>query len=261
MATSLSTLDTRRVFRALAGLAMMLLVSAGARAQPGERSAEPIRWTDGPREWVLRARAAPDLPADRSAEIMALFAPGLGYLGLGLVAPPMYASALVVGGLLIAPGAAIASMVERRQWERAVAPLLEMDFQRALAKALRERTPLPSHGAEASRFASSPVPASPTGERIEITVNGWGLGGEREHVCFIASVDLSIGSADAVRLRERLVISDARVTPDAPPAQCASLERMGERDGRLVRQAAAEAAAALAVMCLDRVLASAGRRP
>jgi hypothetical protein len=28
-----------------------------------------------------------------------------------------------------------------------------------------------------------------------------------------------------------------------------------------VRQAAAEAAAALAVMCLDRVLASAGRRP
>ena len=261
MVTSHVTLDTRRVFRALAALAMMLLVSAGACAQPGDRSAEPIRWTDGPREWVLQARAAPDLPADRSAEIMALFAPGLGSLGLGLVAPPMYASGLVVGGLLIAPGAAILSMVERRQWERAVAPLLEMDFQRALAKALHVRTPPASRGTQTGPSSSSPAPATPANERIEITVNGWGLGGEREHVCFIASIDLRVRSGETVRLQERLLISDARVTPDAPPAQCASLERMGEREGRLVRQAAAEAAAVLAVMCLDRVLALAERRP
>jgi len=210
-------------------------------AQAPDLPREPERWRDGRYEWSVHARAAAERPDDRSAQILSLFAPGLGFAALGLAAPPMYASGLVVGGLLIAPGAVILSGIERRQWERAVSPLLETDFPHAVADALRAR-PIEQPG-------SAQVPVD-----VEVIVNGWGLHEERGRVCFTVSVDLVVRSMDRNMLNDRLLIREGHGSPDAPPAQCASLERMGEQDGRLVRQAASEAALMIALMSRDRLV-------
>jgi hypothetical protein len=129
----------------------------------------------------------------------------------------MFASGLVVGGLLIAPGAVILSGIERRPWERAVSPLVETDFPRALADALRAR-PI-----EQSGPAHEPL-------KVEVIVNGWGLHEERGRVCFTVSIDLVVRSMDRELLKDRLLIREGHGSPDAPPAQCASLERMGEQE-------------------------------
>lgn len=209
-------------------------------AQEPDLPREPERWRDGRYEWSVHARGAAERPDDRSAQILSLFAPGLGFAALGLAAPPMYASGLVVGGLLIAPGAVILSGIERRQWERAVSPLVETDFPRAVAEALRAR-PI-----EQPDSAQAPV-------EVEIVVNGWGLHEERGRVCFTVSVDLVVRSMGRELLTDRLLIREGHGSPDAPPAQCASLERMGEENGRLVRQAASEAALMIALMSRDRL--------
>lgn len=226
--------------RAVAAALLWAAIVSLSIAQEPPLAQAPVQWRDGSREWIVRIRSLADLPEDRSAAIMALFAPSLGFGVLGLSAPPMFGAGLVLGGLLLAPGVAMLSTVERRHWESAVKPLLAIDFQDAMVRALR------AQGGQAADPEAPPV-------RIEFTVNGWGLSGERDSVCFVASADVTISAGDRRLLEDRLLIAQARGSPDAPPPQCASLERMGERNARLVRQSAAEAAAVLAVMCLDRL--------
>jgi hypothetical protein len=203
-------------WRGLCGVCAALAASL-ACAQAPDLPREPERWRDGRYEWTVYSRAAAERPEDRSAQILSLFAPGVGFAALGLAAPPMFASGLVVGGLLIAPGAVILSGIERRQWERAVSPLVETDFPRALADALRAR-PI-----EQSGPAHEPL-------KVEVIVNGWGLHEERGRVCFTVSIDLVVRSMDRELLKDRLLIREGHGSPDAPPAQCASLERMGEQE-------------------------------
>ena len=199
-------------------------------------------------EFSVRAVSAAELPRDTSGEWMLFFGPGLASGALGLAAPPMFASGLVVGGLLLAPGALIFSSMERRTWERAVDALKSTDFERQLLRATeaRARRSLP---APAASNDAAPV-------LVELVVNAYGLASNRpERVCFIASVDLIATHSGNELLRDRLAISPFERSADAPPPQCATMERMAEREGQLVRDTAAIYAEVLAVMTIDRLIA------
>lgn len=201
----------------------------------------------GAYEFSVRALQPAELPADTSREWMQFFGPGLASGALGMAAPPMYASGLIVGGLLLVPSALIFSDLERKTWERATNALKRVTFESNLLSALSRRA-----------RGLLPETAGAT-TRVELVVNGFGLAGARPgHVCFIASADLLVRVDGEVMLRDRLRIEEnntkaGHASDDAPPAQCASLERFADQDGQLVRDTAAEYAEVLAAMAIDRI--------
>lgn len=192
----------------------------------------------------VRAMQPAERPADTSREWLQFLGPGLTSGTLGLAAPPMYASALVVGGLLLAPTALLMSSRERRTWENVTTALGSVAFEQNLLRALIER-------------AQGRLPERAGGDvRVELIVQAYGLVGARpERVCFIASADLVVRGVEGERRRERLSITPTDASADAPPPQCASLERFAAREGQLVRDTAAEYAQVLAVMAIDRLRA------
>ena len=202
----------------------------------------------GTYEFSVRALHPAELPADTSQEWMQFFGPGLASGALGAVAPPMFASSLIVGGLLLVPSALIISGQERKIWERATKALNNVTFEADLMRAV-------------SRRAAAILPKrAGTTAQVELIVNGYGLAGARPgHVCFIASADLIVRVADQVMLRDSMRITEsnpnaASASTDTPPAQCASLERFAAQDGQLVRDTAVEYAEVLAAMAIDSIL-------
>jgi hypothetical protein len=153
----------------------------------------------------------------------------------------MYGS-LIVGPLLIAPAVLILSASEQADWRRAVDALKAVQFLEMLSRSVRVRSKneLPSRdGQKAS---------------VNLVVNAYGLAGTRpQGVCFVASVGLSVTVDDLELLHDELSISNNGGSVDAPPPQCASLERMGEHDGRLVVDTVAEYAELFSIMTIDRL--------
>jgi len=186
-----------------------------------------------------------EIPKDSSQEIMKLFGFGVASGALGLVAPPMYASGLIVGGLLIAPTVLIQSNTERQRWKTISDALRGLSFEKNLLSALQ-------HRAARALPVRSGSPA-----KVELLINAYGLVARKaQYACFLAMADLLVTIDEKEVLRDRLVISDSDKTGDAPPAQCASLERFAEHNGQLVLESATEISEVLAVMSIDRILAS-----
>lgn len=187
-----------------------------------------------------------ELPANTADDWLKIFlGPGLASGALGAVAPPFYASGLIVGGLLIVPGALTMSEMERSTWQHVVAALQSVRMDRALAAAVERRAP--------RDWTGSGGPAV----HVDLVLKGYGIVGENPAKgCFVADMDLVATRDGAEVLRDRIVIAEDGPTPDAPPAQCASLERFEADDERLVRDTAAEYAEVLAVMAIGRLAAA-----
>jgi len=225
----------------LAACALLACTSVAAQA-PG-KGGNITRY-----EFSVRTVSAAELPKDSSGEWMQFFGFGLASGALGLAAPPMFASGLVVGGLLLAPGALIISSMDRRDWEQTANALKSTDFERQLLRATEAR---------AKRSLPAPAASSDTAPvLVELVVNAYGLAGSRQKgVCFIASIDLVATHSGNELLRDRMIIAPFERSTDAPPPQCATMERMAEREGQLVRDTAAIYAEVLAVMAIDRLIA------
>ena len=186
-----------------------------------------------------------NVPDDSSQETMKLFGPVIGLSALGAVVPPMYAGALIVGGLILAPSVLTLSTVERQRWQAIADALKGLSFEKNLLSALQRR----AMGALPPRSGSVIT--------VELVVNAYGLVARKpQYACFLAMAELRVAIEGKVLLRDQIVISDLDKTRDAPPAQCASLERFAERDGQLVLDTAAEISEVFAVMSIDRILGS-----
>ena len=219
----------------IGALLMWLVISSNAMADP----LLPARY-----DFSVRTVGPTELPTDTSGEWMAFFGPGVASGALGVVAPPLFASGLVVGALLLAPGALIMAGSERRTWEHVATALKNNAFEAALLDALRLR------GAALALDDAGPS------AHVDVTVNAFGVAGERpERVCFIASADLRVTAAEREVLQDRLIIAETNRSADAPPPQCASLERFATRDAALVNETAAEYVQVLASMVVDRLTA------
>lgn len=181
-----------------------------------------------------------ELPPDTSREWLNFLEPGIASGALGVVAPPMYASGLIVGGLLLAPGSVVLSSMEHKKWLRVADALKKIEFKQRLLQALHTR---------AARELS-PLPQM----RVELAVEAYGVVSKRsDKACFIAIADMTIMQHGKEAIRNRLSITATNRSADAPPVQCASLDRFAGNDGELVRDTAAEYIEILAIMTMDRI--------
>lgn len=212
-----------------------LIFPAALQAQSPERV--------GGYEISVRTIKPAEMPDDTSGEWLEFVGPGVASGALGLAAPPMYASGLVVGGILLAPGALILSNIDRRKWQRVAGALQSVAFEQDLKRAMHLRA------AQAGATDSGEVVS------VELVINSYGVDGSMhlDRVCFIASLDLVVNIRQREVLRDRLNISDANRSADAPPPQCASLGRFAENEGQLVRDCATEYVEVLAAMSFDRI--------
>lgn len=194
----------------------------------------------------VRTLKPAEMPADTSGEWLEFVGPGVAFGALGVAAPPLYASGLVVGGILLGPGALILSDIDRRKWQRVADALQAVTFEQDLLRALR------------GRVSRAGLPAGAESVAVELTVNTFGVVGSMhmDRVCFISNVDLVIKTDGREIRRDRMNIAAENRSADAPPAQCASLGRFAEKDGQLVGDVAAEYVEVLAAMSVDRIKAA-----
>jgi len=191
------------------------------------------------------ADAVPPAGAEKPDEAWLLAAVTGAVSGpLGLVAPPMYASALVVGGVMLLVGGSATYGVESQQTRAAAKALAASDFPGLLYRALSAR--------------GSATPNSPNAVADgEVGIVGWGVVSDTGMVsarhCFVAAVTLSIGTPDHPWIDETLRISRTGRSADAPPPQCADLQAFIDHDARLLRDTARDYAETLAVMIADRI--------
>ena len=164
----------------------------------------------------------------------------LGFIPLGLVAPPVFASALVVGGALVAPLGAYVYVHEEGIRDAINDALTQTKFTAAVDAALQARLD------EASR-------ERPAAIGILIQALGMVASTQGQQYCFVVSADLTIRAPGIRTTQEALRITETNQSADAPPPQCASLERFAEHDAALLKTALAEYAEMLAVMTVNRL--------
>ena len=214
-------------------------------AQPVGADAAPLAGV-GRFRFSARAAAAAKFPRDTSGEWYGMAGAGASFGALGLAAPPMYASALVVGGALIVPVSLIMAGHEKKSWQTAIDALAGTDLAAATSNAMQRRA-----GAIAPRPGATAA--------VEVVIGAFGLIGDRpDSICFVAGATLTAAADGRELLREAMRIA-SHSSPGMPPAQCASMDRFARDGGRLVRDTAAEYAEVLAAGAVAIVRRAAGR--
>lgn len=195
-------------------------------------------------ELIVRMATIAEIP-DNFYKTIGLTPPiGAGYLGLGLAAPPLYASALVVGGVIIIPLGTYLYFHEKWIWDSINAALTNAEFTRAVDRAMKVRLN--------AAFVNESTP----NVKIEIIIQGFGIvdsSSPRQH-CFMVSSDFILSRDNMEIKRDHLRITDFNRSKDAPPPQCCSLEHFAENEARLVKDTLTEYTEVLAEMVIDRLL-------
>ncbi len=198
----------------------------------------------GPVSVTVAAEGAPGLPGKPDKELLSLLLVGAASIPLGLVAPPLYASALIVGGGMVLTGSAGAYGTEQMNFNTVGRAVKESDFPAALTEALRGR-------------ALPPVGHNDPAANATVAVQGWGVvsesGKATDRHCFVAAVELSISRDRMQVLSDRLQLTLVDPSTDAPPVQCAKLWKFAEDNGRLVRETSRDYAEVLALMVTERL--------
>ncbi len=198
----------------------------------------------GPVQVVVTATPArsPDEIDSAWGEMAAL---GVIVVPLGLVAPPMAAGALVVGGSLLVTLSATGYGIEGGGVSAVARALHEADFPVAVADALRKR------GSRLAPTGTEPV------ARATVALEGWGVvsqtGNASGRHCFVAGVTLSVEREGRPAEIERVDLAADTRTVGTPLAQCASLGKFAAERGRLVRETARDYAELLAVVIGERL--------
>ncbi len=173
-----------------------------------------------------------------------IIAIGAGGLALGLVASPMFASALVVGGAILIPGGIYGYFSEKGIWDSINEALNNAELTRAIDSAMKARIN--------TAFAEECAP----NVKIEMIIQAFGIDGSsfRERNCFVISADFILSRDSKEVIRDQLRITRANKSTDAPSPQCARLEDFAKNEARLIKDKLGEYADALAVMATDRIL-------
>lgn len=215
-------------------LLLALLLATAVPAAPADRI--------GRFDISVRAASEPALPKDPSAE-WGVFA-GLGAVSgmLGAVAPPFFASGLVVGGIILVPLAMGMAERQRRILTALSESLQRAEFPAAVETALQRRA------------AAALPPSEGRVARAELTIQAFGVTGQSvDRGCVVVATELAVHVDGKELDRSSLAIEPARATRDAPPPQCAFLDRFAEDGGRLVAVTAAEYAEVVAALAVERL--------
>ena len=192
---------------------------------------------------LVRMATRAEIP-EEFYKMWALFpAEGAGSLALGLIAPPMYASALVVGGILLIPAGTFGYYHDKKIWESIKKAISSMQFTSAVCSNIIEK--LDKKQIYNERLDST----------IEIAVQIFGIveAISKNRACFVVSALFTQTIKEKGAIGENLKITQKDRSLDAPPPQCTSLSQFALDDGRLIKDTAEEFAKVLAVMAVDRI--------
>ena len=184
----------------------------------------------------------PDVPEHSGKEWLTLMLGGLALAPLGIIAPPLYASAIVVGGALVATTSAAGYGTEAVTYGRAGRAIKNANLPALLCETLQARS-------------VEDCAQSAAGQLI-VAVPAWGMvgifGTKEDMHCLVAAVELTITLPNRPAIAEQIRLT-LDPTEGLPPVQCASLSRFNEDGGRLIRETARDYAELLAELITDRV--------
>jgi hypothetical protein len=197
-------------------------------------------------EVIVRMATPAEIPENDSKIALSFPAIGAGSLALGLSAPAMFASSLVAGGLLLIPLGTYVYLSDKGIWDSISDALSNAEFTRAVDKAMKNRLNI--------AFNEGSLPNG----KVEIIIDSLGLVDspsiqQQWQHCLVVSAKFVFSRDDMELKHEQLQITDLGRSEDAPPPQCASLEKFAKNDARLVNDTLAEYAEVLAVMAIDRI--------
>ena len=164
-----------------------------------------------------------------------------GSLALGLLAPPMFASSLVIGGIILVPLGSYAYFHEKGIWKSIDNALVGTRFTQAVDEAMRRRLN--------RAFAYETIPKLEVEIRIEIL--GILKPADRDRNCLVAAAVLELSRYDTDVMRYHLNITALNRSPDAPPPYCATLEHFAKDEAQLVKDTLAEYTEVLAAMGVE----------
>jgi hypothetical protein len=192
-------------------------------------------------ELTTRMATPVEIPGDKSKERLWVSAEGAGALTLGLVAAPMFASGLVVGGIMLVPLGTYGYLHEKGIWDSINGALSTAEFTRAIDSAMKNRL--------RAAFTEDNMP----NVKIEITIQVLGIVKATGQDCLVALAHFGLNNDTEELKEDNLHITVSGKSEDAPPPQCTTLDRFAENEARLVKNTLAEYAEVLAVMAIDRI--------
>ena len=175
---------------------------------------------------------------------------GLGALGaggfaLGFVAPPLYVSSLIVGGVLITGMTAILASDETRAIRTIEGVMSSLDFPALVEEAIK------------AKFNGS-VDGEATGYKLTVLILGYGFtkkypGAGPPELCFTMDAEIVFTEADTEIYRDLVFMEPFIRSEDTPPPPCARMEDLAENEGGLAREMIIEQIAILSAIVAHRL--------
>ena len=157
-------------------------------------------------------------------EVAGFSAFGLGSLGLGLVAPPLYASALVVGGILLITMPSSMGAISGIQRNTIKKVLATEDFSALTQQAIIESMDY----SESNRS---------DGYTLSVIILAYGfLEKFGDEICFSVDAEVKLAFHEKEIFDDYIYIEPFLRSEDAPPPPCAMVGEFSEDNGKLARQ-------------------------
>jgi hypothetical protein len=157
-------------------------------------------------------------------EVAGFSALGIGSLGLGLVAPPLYASALVVGGILLVAMPSSLGAISGIQRSTIKKVLTTIDFS-----ALTEKAVVESLDYNQKRGSD--------GYKLTILILTYGFVEKfADEICFSVDAEIKLHLNEKEIYRDFIYIEPYLRSDDAPPPQCALVGEFSENNGEITKQ-------------------------
>jgi len=193
----------------------------------------------------VRAATQADLESERFQyeqkieKSLAVF--GVGSVGLGAVAGPMFGGSMILGGVFIAIGSTAIAATNSRQQRKIELALRQSDFVGMLGK---------EFGFKLQTSADS------NHHTLEIVPLRYGIVEVKEQadeLCVVADLTITLLNVDQVLYRDRVLISPYLRSQDAPAPVCMSRGSMSFDDARPLHDALAIYAAAMPSIVQQRI--------
>ena len=184
----------------------------------------------------------------QAKEEAAYSALGLGSLGLGLIAPPLYASALVVGGVLVVAMSVPMGIISGSQGNTIMEVLKTEDFSALTKKAVIE-------------LLDYNETTKPNGYKLTILILTYGfIQKDSGHICFSIDAEIKLQVYGQEKYKDFIYIEPYLRSEDAPPPQCASVGEFTENKGKLAKETIKNFSVILASIVAHRLPALAWRK-
>jgi hypothetical protein len=191
---------------------------------------------------VVRMATKSELPPNMSKMASLLAAEGAGALTLGIATTTIFSSALLVGGVFLIPAGTYFYFHEKKVWEAISGTMSNTELTLGISKSIHNRL--------AKQFTYTNAPKL----KAEIIVKAFGLVKSGGQHCLIISADC-IFSRNSVEVgRELIKITKINRSEDAPPPQCAHLDRFAKHDAKLLKVHLNECKKVLAAMAVERLV-------